>query len=107
MVRVKHRYLLLDILYPEPSSWPTSSTSKPKSLSQSRADTHAQLRIHSPTSDALTPALLAKMVREEVAEIFGDWGVGRLGGVGAGGVSGAFHFVLPPFPVLCCVQGLT
>ncbi|KAF7161859.1 hypothetical protein CNMCM6106_008975 [Aspergillus hiratsukae] len=85
MVRVKHRYLLLDILYPEPSSWPTSSTSKPKPLSQ--ADTHAQLRIHSPTSDALTPALLAKMVREEVAEIFGDWGVGRLGGVGAGGDS--------------------
>ncbi|KAF4256689.1 hypothetical protein KXW98_003963 [Aspergillus fumigatus] len=83
MVRVKHRYLLLDILYPERSSWPTSSTSKTKLPSQ--AD--AQLRIHSPTSDALTPALLAKMVREEVAEIFGDWGVGRLGGVGAGGVS--------------------
>jgi ribonuclease P/MRP protein subunit POP5 len=77
MVRVKHRYLLLDILYPEPSSWPTSSTIKTKLPSQ----TDAQLRIHSPTSDALTPALLAKMVREEVAEIFGDWGVGRLGGV--------------------------
>jgi ribonuclease P/MRP protein subunit POP5 len=86
MVRVKHRYLLLDILYPERSSWPTSSASKTKLPPQ--AD--AQLRIHSPTSDALTPALLAKMVREEVAEIFGDWGVGRLGGVGAGGVSGAF-----------------
>ncbi|RHZ58218.1 uncharacterized protein CDV56_100110, partial [Aspergillus thermomutatus] len=85
MVRVKHRYLLLDILYPEPSSWPTSSTAKTKSPSPSQAD--AQVRIHSPTSDALTPALLAKMVREEVAEIFGDWGVGRLGGVGAGGVS--------------------
>lgn len=100
MVRVKHRYLLLDILYPEPSSWPTSSTSKKKLPSQ--AD--AQLRIHSPTSDALTPALLAKMVREEVAEIFGDWGIGRLGGVGAGGVSGAFSFRCVS---LICVRVLT
>ena len=31
------------------------------------------------------------MVREEVAEIFGDWGVGRLGGVTAGGVSGMYR----------------
>ncbi|KAL2819789.1 Rpp14/Pop5 family-domain-containing protein [Aspergillus granulosus] len=83
MVRVKHRYLLVDILYPEPSSSPSSSsTSATKSHAQ-----QSQLRIHAPTSDALTPSLLAKMVRDEVAEIFGDWGVGRLGGVGAGGVS--------------------
>ncbi|KAB8238088.1 hypothetical protein ETB97_006107 [Aspergillus alliaceus] len=81
MVRVKHRYLLIDILYPEPSSWPSIA---PKNAPP---HTQSQLRIHSPTSDALTPSLLAKMVREEVAEIFGDWGVGRLGGVGAGGVS--------------------
>ncbi|KAL3479327.1 Rpp14/Pop5 family-domain-containing protein [Aspergillus californicus] len=82
MVRVKHRYLLVDILYPDPSSTPLSA----------RKDHHAQqseyqLRIHAPTSDALTPGLLAKMVRDEVAETFGDWGIGRLGGVGAGGVS--------------------
>ncbi|KAB8079325.1 Rpp14/Pop5 family-domain-containing protein [Aspergillus leporis] len=82
MVRVKHRYLLIDILYPDPSTWPSTSQSK-KAPQQAQS----QLRIHSPTSDALTPSLLAKMVREEVAEIFGDWGVGRLGGVGAGGVS--------------------
>ncbi|EAW06742.1 Rpp14/Pop5 family protein [Aspergillus clavatus NRRL 1] len=82
MVRVKHRYLLLDILYPEPS-WPSAPTTKP--TPQSR--TIAKLRIHAPTSDALTPALLAKMVREQVAETFGDWGMGRLGGVSAGGVS--------------------
>ncbi|KAE8356342.1 Rpp14/Pop5 family-domain-containing protein [Aspergillus coremiiformis] len=82
MVRVKHRYLLLDILYPDPSSWPSSTAPKKAPL-----QTQSQLRIHSPTSNALTPSLLAKTVREGVADLFGDWGVGRLGGVGAGGVS--------------------
>lgn len=85
MVRVKHRYLLIDILYPDPSSASPSG----------RSDKQSQLRIHAPTSDALTPSLLAKMVRDEVAEIFGDWGIGRLGGVGAGGVSGTFFFSFP------------
>ncbi|PYH42299.1 Rpp14/Pop5 family protein, partial [Aspergillus saccharolyticus JOP 1030-1] len=80
MVRIKHRYLLLDILYPDPATWPR----KP---STSTSSTQAQLQIHAPTSDALTPSLLAKLVREQVAELFGDWGVGRLGGAGAGGVS--------------------
>lgn len=89
MVRVKHRYLLLDILYPDPTSWPSSTAPKNAPL-----NAQSQLRIHSPTSDALTPSLLAKMVREEVAEVFGDWGVGRLGGVTAGGVSGMCTFFL-------------
>ncbi|CEL09446.1 hypothetical protein ASPCAL12581 [Aspergillus calidoustus] len=79
MVRVKHRYLLVDILYPEPFSSPSSASTT--------FATKSQLRIHAPTSDALTPSLLAKMIRDEVADVFGDWGVGRLGGVGAGGVS--------------------
>ncbi|KAL4780972.1 Rpp14/Pop5 family-domain-containing protein [Aspergillus varians] len=82
MVRVKHRYLLVDILYPDPTSVPSARSDKPHG-----PQSQAQLRIHAPTSDALTPSLLAKMVRDEIAEIFGDWGVGRLGGVGAGGVS--------------------
>ncbi|PWY91719.1 hypothetical protein BO94DRAFT_533173, partial [Aspergillus sclerotioniger CBS 115572] len=88
MVRLKHRYLLLDILYPDPSTWPaTSAKNALKSLSKSQSQSQSQLQIHSPTSDALTPSLLAKMVREEVAELFGDYGVGRLGGAGAGVVS--------------------
>ncbi|KAH8425026.1 Rpp14/Pop5 family protein [Aspergillus melleus] len=83
MVRLKHRYLLLDILYPDPSTWPSTTTQHKNVSSKSQS----QIQIHAPTSDALTPGLLAKMVREEVAETFGDWGIGRLGGVGAGGVS--------------------
>ncbi|PYH96634.1 hypothetical protein BO71DRAFT_396940 [Aspergillus ellipticus CBS 707.79] len=85
MVRIKHRYLLLDILYPDPSTWPPATASRSKNAPN--AQSQSQLQIHSPTSDALTPSLLARMVREEVAELFGDYGLGRLGGAGAGGVS--------------------
>ncbi|KAL1971363.1 hypothetical protein VTN77DRAFT_315 [Rasamsonia byssochlamydoides] len=84
MVRIKHRYLLVDILYPDLSS---SSPSTTKVSSSVPASLQTHLQFHAPTSDALTPGLLAKMLREEVAEMFGDWGVGRLGGAGAGGVS--------------------
>lgn len=91
MVRIKNRYLLLDILYPDSNTWPSSS--KP-----STSPTAAQLVIHAPTSDALTPGLLAKMIREEVGEMYGDWGVGKLGGASATGVQGADQssfFALP------------
>ncbi|KAJ5313347.1 uncharacterized protein N7443_000231 [Penicillium atrosanguineum] len=80
MVRLKNRYLLVDILYPDPTTWPTTK-SKPLNPQS------AHLSIHSPTSDALTPGLLAKMIREEVAEMYGDWGVGKLGGASATGVN--------------------
>lgn len=85
MVRLKNRYLLLEILYPDPSTWPTTKQTHPP------ASTPAQLAIHAPTSDALTPGLLAKMIREEVSELYGDWGVGKLGGASAGGVNGKLH----------------
>lgn len=78
MVRLKNRYLLLEILYPEPS--------KPDLRS------HSHLQIHSPTP-SLTAGALAKLIRDEVSDLYGDWGVGRLGG---GGISGT----LPsPFPL--------
>lgn len=89
MVRLKNRYLLLDILYPDSKTWP------PNSKSSSSAS--AQLAIHSPTSDALTPGLLAKMIREEVAELYGDWGVGRLGGAAANGINGGLFIYLSYF----------
>ena len=90
MVRIKQRYLLLDILYPDPSSWP----SPPPGTTTSEPDqSQAHLRIHAPTADTLTPGLLSKLIREKVADLFGDWGIGKLGGV----VSGAFLPPNPPF----------
>lgn len=78
MVRLKSRYLLMDILYPDPSTWPaTPNSASPHNPS---------LAIHSPTSDALTAGFLAKMIRESVAELYGDWGIGKLGGASAAGI---------------------
>ncbi|KAJ5924539.1 hypothetical protein N7466_008726 [Penicillium verhagenii] len=81
MVRLKNRYLLIDILYPDPASWPSTKSNS------NNTSTAAQLAIHSPTSDALTPGLLAKMIREEVSDLYGDYGVGKLGGATAGGIN--------------------
>ncbi|EDN08436.1 conserved hypothetical protein [Histoplasma mississippiense (nom. inval.)] len=88
MVRLKHRYLLVDILYP-PASVDATTPAKSKhthSIPNNAKDIH--LLIHRPTTDTLTPQSLARAVREHVAEMFGDWGMGRLGGNSAGGVSG-------------------
>jgi ribonuclease P/MRP protein subunit POP5 len=95
MVRLKSRYLLIDILYPDPKTWPTSNPSKPP---------NPQLAIHAPTSDTLTPGFLAKMVRETVSELYGDWGVGKLGGASAGGLNSMLHTHITPtdLPILCC-----
>ena len=68
MVRLKHRYLLVNILYPEPSS-----ISKDKNVPYT-------VQFHQPTSDALTPQLLVRMVRDGVAELFGDYGSGVIAG---------------------------
>ncbi|KJF60432.1 ribonuclease P/MRP protein subunit POP5 [Coccidioides immitis RS] len=86
MVRLKHRYLLVNILYP-----PTSSSAVPgaksRALGKDAPDTQFHLQVCRPTPDCLTAQLLARMIRETVSDMFGDWGMGRLGGAGAGSVS--------------------
>ncbi|KAK2788834.1 hypothetical protein FQN53_003021 [Emmonsiellopsis sp. PD_33] len=70
MVRFKHRYLLIDILYP-PSPASFASSAKPKSTSKSiDTQTRTHLAIHHPTPDTLTPQALARAVRESVEEIY-------------------------------------
>ncbi|KAF3384555.1 hypothetical protein F1880_003047 [Penicillium rolfsii] len=98
MVRIKNRYLLLDILYPDSSTWP--STKQVFSGPQA-----AQLAIHAPTSDALTPGLLAKMIREEVGEMYGDWGVGKMGGASATGVQVKYLSPATSTAIIRCPRG--
>jgi len=71
MVRLKHRYLLLNILYPEP---PT--TAKPSA--QKDASLPSVIQFRRPSSDKLTPQLLARMIRDAVQELFGDYGSGMI-----------------------------
>jgi len=70
MVRVKHRYLLVQILYPSPTT-PLSKNSKPAPL-----DT---LVIHGPTADTINAGHLSRIIREKIEDLFGDYGAGAVG----------------------------
>lgn len=67
MVRLKNRYLLVNILYPEAAALPSSKVPDVVAFNQ-------------PTTDDLTPQLLIKAIREAVLELFGDYGSGAIAG---------------------------
>lgn len=68
MVRIKERYVLVNILYPpEPSKQQTSSVPD-------------FVVLHQPTTGSLTPQSLLKAIRAEVATLFGDYGSGAIEG---------------------------
>jgi ribonuclease P/MRP protein subunit POP5 len=58
--------MLVNILYPDSSG--TVSSSKVPDL----------ISFNQPTTDDLTPNLLVKAIRAEVAELFGDYGSGAI-----------------------------
>lgn len=65
MVRIKHRYLLFNILYPEEQPRRDAKPSDP-----------SYLTFHSPTPEHLGPGLLIGALRSSIALHFGDVGVG-------------------------------
>ncbi|MCJ1341571.1 hypothetical protein MMC09_006867 [Bachmanniomyces sp. S44760] len=79
MVRIKHRYLLLNILSP--------STSTPISSSQSSLPT--LLTTRPPLPPHITPQLLLRLIREGIAELYGDYGMGIAGSGGLAATSTA------------------
>lgn len=66
MVRIKHRYLLINILFPEPQK-------DDKNIPEI-------IQFHRPTPDALTAQLLAQIIRENISLLYGDYGVGVTSG---------------------------
>lgn len=66
MVRIKHRYLLVQILYP------SSSTTKPKS------DVPESILFHAPTVSYITASTLLYLLRTQISLLFGDYGSGVL-----------------------------
>jgi ribonuclease P/MRP protein subunit POP5 len=68
MVRVKNRYILVNILYPDID--PSQSISKVPDL----------VAFNQPTTDALTPQVLLRAIRTEVSDLFGDYGAGAVAG---------------------------
>ncbi|OQO00191.1 hypothetical protein B0A48_13978 [Cryoendolithus antarcticus] len=75
MVRIKHRYLLLNILYPDEKTQNVHHTGP-----TSTEDVPYALQFRQPSPDALNAKLLARMVRDAVAELFGDYGSGMVSG---------------------------
>ncbi|KAG5926387.1 hypothetical protein E4U42_003364 [Claviceps africana] len=67
MVRIKERYLLVNILYPPDTN--SSATNLSHLVSQ-----------HRPTVDKLTPQALAKGIKAEIGLLFGDCGLGAFEG---------------------------
>ncbi|KAI3317423.1 Rpp14/Pop5 family-domain-containing protein [Xylariaceae sp. AK1471] len=66
MVRIKERYLLVNILYPTELG--------------SRSNLPDVVVLNQPTSEELTPVPLLRAIRAEVAALFGDYGSGALEG---------------------------
>jgi ribonuclease P/MRP protein subunit POP5 len=73
MVRIKERYLLVNILYPTELG--------------SQAGLPDVVVLNQPTSEELTPVPLLRAIRAEVAALFGDYGSGALEGGGLQGKS--------------------
>ena len=71
MVRLKHRYLLVNILYPE--------TKDATHLKVSN-DMPYTVQFHQPSSDRLDARILLQMIRSGVSELFGDYGAGKVAG---------------------------
>ncbi len=74
MVRIKHRYLLVQILYP--SSEPATSHGGDRNRLPSVSVVPDAVQFHQPTSDRLTAQLLTRTIRSEIAALYGDYGVG-------------------------------
>lgn len=66
MVRIKERYLLVNIIYPPD----VAQASKIPSC----------VTLHHPTTERLTPQSLIKGIKAEVAVLFGDYGAGAFEG---------------------------
>ena len=73
MVRIKHRYLLLNILYPDPSK---ASPLQPVA----NGPIPYTVQFRAPTADALNGKILIRLIRDGVADLFGDYGAGKVSG---------------------------
>lgn len=81
MVRIKHRYLLVNVLYPDPK---TNNVKLPDQA----GETSFSIQFQQPSSDNLTVKALLKLVRDGVADLFGDYGSGKVSASLQGGWCG-------------------
>jgi hypothetical protein len=75
MVRIKHRYLLVNILYPEQEARKTK-----QSGSGGKDDLPYTVQFRRPGPEQLSGKLLSRLIREGVSDLFGDYGSGMVSG---------------------------
>lgn len=75
MVRIKYRYLLVNILYPEQESRNAKQSGPAK-----QADLPYTVQFRRPGPEQLNGKLLTRLIREGVADLFGDYGSGMVSG---------------------------
>jgi len=85
MVRIKHRYLLVNILYPDQESPNRQHGVKPTK------DLPYTVQFRKPSSDQLNARLLARMIRDSILELFGDYGQGM--------IAASLQGIYPDFPL--------
>ena len=71
MVRIKYRYLLVHILYPDPVKSESRSTTR--ASDKSIPDL---VQFHRPSPSDLQPQHLVRSIRDQVLLLYGDYGLG-------------------------------
>ena len=74
MVRLKHRYLLVNILYPDPK------TANVRLVAKDGEPTPYNMQFRQPSSDAMNIKIMLRVIRDGVTELFGDYGSGKIAG---------------------------
>lgn len=102
MVRIKYRYLLLNVLYPE-----QETRHGKQSSSASKDDLPYTIQFRRPGSDQFNGKVLSKLIRDGVSDLFGDYGAGMVSGSLVGKSNIFFSLKdsqLIGFPVKYCSQ---
>lgn len=89
MVRVKHRYLLVNFLYPD-----TTRAILPSSPVSAKQKLPEIVQFNQPTPDYLTPSLLIRSIRDQVELLYGEYGAG----IAANGLKGKATCIHPVDP---------
>lgn len=88
MVRVKNRYLVVNFLYPTP----------PGTQSKRQQPVPDLVQFHAPTPDAFHTGHLLRIVRDGIAELFGDYGMAMV----SSSLKGMSTYIKFDFTLLTC-----
>ena len=75
MVRLKHRYILFEILYP-PSSQPSTRDQKAKFAEFSNSPKEALLHLHAPSPSSVSLRSILSLLKRVISDHYGEHGAG-------------------------------